>query len=78
MAGLQLTIITTLHDINLAASFASHVAIMHDGRMTAFGSPEAILTEDAVSQTFGVSARMYSASSSSSHAGHFTFSRSLI
>ena len=77
LAGLQLTIITTLHDINLAASFASHVAIMHDGRMTAFGSPEAILTEDAVSQTFGVSARMYSASSSSSRAGHFTFSRSL-
>jgi iron complex transport system ATP-binding protein len=77
LSGLQLTIITTLHDINLAAAFASHVAIMHDGEMTAFGSPEDILTEAVVSETFGVIARLHEASSTARPAGHFTFSRAL-
>ncbi|MFN3507707.1 MAG: ABC transporter ATP-binding protein [Allorhizobium sp.] len=54
LGTLNLTIITTLHDINLAADFATHVALMHDGRMTAFGAPEHVLTEQALSGTFGV------------------------
>lgn len=54
LGALNLTIITTLHDINLAAEFASHVALMRDGRMSAFGSPDMVLTEQALSGTFGV------------------------
>ncbi|WP_159945828.1 ABC transporter ATP-binding protein [Rhizobium sp. 18065] len=53
---LKLTIITTLHDINLAGDFATHVALMCDGLMTAFGTPDQVLTSRAVSTTFGVSA----------------------
>jgi iron complex transport system ATP-binding protein len=54
LATLRLTIVTTLHDINLAADFATHVALMQSGQMTAFGHPDEVLTDHAISGTFGV------------------------
>ncbi|MGF6176793.1 ABC transporter ATP-binding protein [Ensifer sp. 4252] len=57
---LQLTIVTTLHDINLAAEFATDVAILTEGRMTAFGSPEDVLNPQALSAAFGVTATAHS------------------
>ncbi|WP_426240604.1 ABC transporter ATP-binding protein [Pararhizobium sp. DWP1-1-3] len=56
LAGLKLTIVTTLHDINLASTFATHVALMRDGRMVGFGLPDDVLTPHAISTTFGVTA----------------------
>lgn len=56
LAGLGLTIVTTLHDINLASTFATHVALMRDGRMVGFGLPDEVLTPHAISATFGVTA----------------------
>jgi iron complex transport system ATP-binding protein len=56
LAGLKLTIVTSLHDINLASAFATHVALMRDGRMVGFGPPADVLTPHAISTTFGVTA----------------------
>lgn len=56
LAGLKLTIVTSLHDINLASAFATHVALMRDGRMVGFGLPADVLTPQAISTTFGVTA----------------------
>ena len=56
LAGLKLTIVTTLHDINLAGTFATHVGLMRDGRMAGFGRPDEVLTPHAISTAFGVSA----------------------
>jgi len=56
LAGLKLTIVTSLHDINLAGTFATHVALMRDGRMVGFGLPRDVLTPHAISTTFGVTA----------------------
>lgn len=56
LKGLNLTVVTTLHDINLAGEFATHVALMQAGRMVAFGQPDHVLTSQAVSTTFGVDA----------------------
>ncbi|NRP73753.1 Hemin import ATP-binding protein HmuV [Ensifer psoraleae] len=53
---LKLTIVTTLHDINLVAEFATDVAILTEGRLAAFGSPEAVLQPSALSAAFGVHA----------------------
>lgn len=75
LGALNLTIITTLHDINLAAEFASHVALMHGGRMSAFGAPEAVLTEQALSGTFGVMAARQQAEGH--RARRFSFSLAL-
>ncbi|MNF05201.1 Hemin import ATP-binding protein HmuV [compost metagenome] len=60
MQTLRLTIVTTLHDINLAAEFATDVAILTEGRMTAFGAPEDVLNPQALSAAFGVTATAHS------------------
>lgn len=56
LKGLRLTVVTTLHDINLAGDFATHVGLMNGGRMVGFGAPDDVLTPNAVSSIFGVSA----------------------
>jgi iron complex transport system ATP-binding protein len=59
LRSLRLTIVTTLHDINLAADFATKVAIMQDSRMTCFGLPDEVLTSPAISTAFGVKATVH-------------------
>ena len=72
LKGLSLTVVTTLHDINLAGEFATHVALMQAGRMVGFGAPDAVLTTQAVSSTFGVSAVSHSVPGNA--AARFSFS----
>ncbi len=69
---LKLTIVSTLHDINLAAEFATDVAILTAGQLTAFGSPEDVLRPRELSAAFGVNATVHNAA-----AGGARFSFSL-
>jgi iron complex transport system ATP-binding protein len=66
------TIITTLHDVNLAANFATHVAVLHAGRMVGYGPPADVLTSECISSAFGVAADRHHGGNSSSE--RFTFS----
>lgn len=59
---LGITVITTLHDINHAASFADRVAIISGGKLTAFGRPGAVLTNSAIGEAFSVQANRYTVS----------------
>lgn len=54
LKGLKITIVTTLHDINLAAGFATRAAILHQGRLLAFGDPAEVFTPPVISHAFGV------------------------
>ncbi|KOF12994.1 iron ABC transporter ATP-binding protein [Ensifer adhaerens] len=72
---LQLTIVTTLHDINLAAEFATDVAILTEGRMTAFGSPEDVLNPQALSAAFGVTATAHNNAVTSGSRFSFSLAR---
>ena len=58
LKGLGLTVITTLHDLTLAADFASRVLILAEGRILADGPPSAALTEAHLAQAFQVRARI--------------------
>ncbi len=60
LKGLGLTIITSLHDINLAGDFATHVAILEGGMMTGFGRPQEVMSEAAIASAFGVSVQSHS------------------
>ena len=51
---LGITVVTALHDLTLIDSFASHVAVLKQGQLTAFGHPADILNADTVKETFGV------------------------
>lgn len=48
-------VLIILHDLNLAAQYADRVLILKDGRVSAVGAPETVLTPDAIHAAFGVS-----------------------
>lgn len=54
---LDLTIIVSLHDLNMAANICDDILILEDGYPRGFGSPDDLLTETLVSNTFRVDAR---------------------
>ena len=51
---LGLTIVTTLHDLNLAAAFADRVLLIAGGRLIADGAPAAVLTPPIIRDVFEV------------------------
>mgnify|MGYP001817550232 CR=1 FL=1 len=54
---LDLTIVVSLHDLNIAADICDNILVLEDGHPRGFGSPDALLTEALVSDTFRVDAR---------------------
>jgi iron complex transport system ATP-binding protein len=51
-----LGIIVALHDLSLAARFADKIAVLHHGKIAAFGSPAAVLTPQLMERAFSVRA----------------------
>lgn len=58
VAGLPITTIVALHDLNLAAMFCDRLAIMRNGRLVAAGTPSEVLTEAMIADVFSVRARV--------------------
>ncbi len=54
--GLGVTILVTLHDLNLAASYCDRLYLLCEGRIEAAGRPEEVLTPALVGAVFGVEA----------------------
>lgn len=46
------TIVMVLHDINLSARYADYLFALRDGRLIAEGTPEDIVTEKLIWETF--------------------------
>lgn len=46
------TVVVVLHELNLAARYASHLVVMRDGRVMAQGRPNDIITAELIEQTF--------------------------
>ena len=51
-----LTIVTTLHDLGVAGQFGDRLAVLHEGRLVAHGTPAEVLTPDAIGRWWGVEA----------------------
>jgi iron complex transport system ATP-binding protein len=54
---LDLTIVVSLHDLNMAADICDDILVLENGHPRGFGSPDDLLTETLVSDTFRVNAR---------------------
>ena len=54
---LPVTIVTSLHDLNLAAGVCDDVLLLRSGKTQGFGPPMEVLNEQAVSDAFHVIAR---------------------
>ncbi|MDX8349279.1 ABC transporter ATP-binding protein [Cognatiyoonia sp. IB215446] len=68
---LPLTIVTSLHDLNLAADICDHILLLQNGRPVGFGTPDEVLSEAAVSNAFHVQARREHLAPSNTN--HLTF-----
>ncbi|GGH19628.1 iron complex transport system ATP-binding protein [Cribrihabitans marinus] len=69
--SLPLTIVTSLHDLNLAAGVCDDVLLLHSGHAVGFGPPAKVLSEVAVSDAFQIVARKEQLSLSNTD--HLTF-----
>lgn len=49
-----LTVITVLHDLNLAARYSDRIAVLQAGRLSAWGAPQQALTPDVLATVFGL------------------------
>lgn len=54
----KITIITTLHDINLAARYSDYILLMNKGKIKAFGTPESVLTKENIQDVYGIEVRL--------------------
>ncbi|POH71763.1 ABC transporter ATP-binding protein [Arthrobacter glacialis] len=52
-----ITVLTALHDMNLAGEYCDQVALMRAGELQAIGRPHEVLDEDAIRAGFGVDSR---------------------
>lgn len=68
---LGLTIVVSLHDLNMAAGVCDDVLILKNGQPQGFGPPDTLLSDQLVSDTFRVAARREELAPSG--AAHFTF-----
>ncbi|MBQ7336782.1 MAG: ABC transporter ATP-binding protein [Clostridia bacterium] len=50
------TVITVMHDLNLALTYSDKVAVMEKGRIIAFDRPDAIVHGDALTSSLGIRA----------------------
>ena len=53
--------LAVLHDLNLAAQYADVVALLHEGRLHAFGPPADVLHEASLTRIFGIPMRVVEA-----------------
>ena len=48
----EMTVIAVLHDLNLAAEYCHKIMVMSDGKITASGKPEEVLTSKIIREVF--------------------------
>lgn len=52
------TVVVALHDLNLAARYATHMVAMRDGRIIASGTPADVITPEVIDETFDMACRI--------------------
>ena len=57
LAAAGRTVVVALHDLSLAARFCHAVALVHEGRTLAAGTPQEVLTPEHLAAAYGITAR---------------------
>lgn len=52
------TIVVVMHELNLAARYASHLIVMRAGSILAHGDPRAVVTSELIEETFDLPCRI--------------------
>ena len=48
------TVALSIHDLNIASRYADQVVLVHNNQVVAFGLPDEVLTEETITNVFGV------------------------
>lgn len=56
--GLGITVLTVLHDLNLAASYCDRLYVLDSGRVVASGPPHEVLVPELIAKVFRVTAHV--------------------
>lgn len=56
--SLNLTVISAIHDLNIAAMYCDKLFVMKDGQIVGFGTPEEMLTEEMIRRIYEVEAEV--------------------
>ncbi|EWH11340.1 vitamin B12 transport ATP-binding protein BtuD [Catenovulum agarivorans DS-2] len=54
LTGLGITVLMTVHDLNLAAQYSDNLLVMHQGKLVKCGKPGDILDEASISNIFNL------------------------
>ncbi|TPW32320.1 ABC transporter ATP-binding protein [Martelella alba] len=58
LTGESRSVITSMHDLNLAARWCTRLILLSEGRIVADGPPEDVLTAERLAEVYGVRARI--------------------
>jgi iron complex transport system ATP-binding protein len=56
LRSLDVTVVTALHDLNLAARYCDRIAVLHGGGIRAIGTPETVITPELIRSVYEVEA----------------------
>ncbi|MGO2369230.1 ABC transporter ATP-binding protein [Serratia grimesii] len=59
---LGISVVVSLHDLNLAANYCDRLMLLKEGRLHAFGPPQQVLTPETIRDVYAVNARVASVS----------------
>lgn len=57
VSGLPASVIVVLHDLNLAATYCTHLVLVSEGKIVIQGSPSEVLTPENLEPVYGVKVR---------------------
>lgn len=49
-----LTVISVLHDLNLAARYCNRIVLLNNGRLESYGTPEEVFTPENIARIYGI------------------------
>ena len=50
--SLNLTVVSAIHDLNIAAMYCDKIFVVKDGKIVAFGTPEEVLTKEFIKEVY--------------------------
>lgn len=53
---LNVTVLTAIHDLNIAALYCDRIYVLKNGRVFTSGTPEEVLTPEIISEVYGIEA----------------------
>jgi iron complex transport system ATP-binding protein len=55
----NITVLISLHDLNLAARYCDRIVMFKEGALYGFGTPDEVLREEVIKEVYGIETRIF-------------------